>query len=359
MRRRAAQLTSVLAFGWLAWVLLRATLTGRWWPMLLPDLVPPLLLVVVPVLLAVVSALAGTAPSRGPRRWLPVTACAAALAVGAGHSGLHFGGWGRGPESVPAQALHLVVWNAQYWHQDDDEEDFYTYLRSFDADVYLLQEYLNWRDGTPVRVDDTAALRARFPGYRIVARGELLTLSRLPVTHIRVLTDPAGTSAPPGSDFPEFWQGKTLRTDVLFGGRPISLYNTHIPVQLDASDGVLTPAFLTGVQRQARRRAAAWSALAGDLACTTGARLVAGDLNTTPAMGELSHLDDLLVRGRPTGGGPYPASWNSRGPALWLLDYVFHNPGIRLDRYRFRDSRGLSDHRAQELWITMERTPDT
>ncbi|WP_165985677.1 endonuclease/exonuclease/phosphatase family protein [Streptomyces sp. YIM 98790] len=357
MRRRLARTAAVLAFVWLAYVVVHTALTGRWWPVLLLDLAPPVLLAVVPLVLVVPAAFAVPAPPRAPRRWLPVAACVTAFALGAGQSGLDLGGWGRGPGRVPPGAVHIVVWNTHYWHQDEDPEEFYSYLRSFDADVYLLQEYLNWHHGTdtPVPVDDTAGLRRHFPGYRITSAGELLTLSRLPVTDSRALADPPGhDSVPPGSDFPAFWSTKTLRTDVRLGEGTVSLYNTHIPVQLDFSSGVFTPAFLKAVRRQAERRTTAWTALTHDLTCNPLPRLVAGDLNTTPAMGELSHLDDLLVRGRLTDGGPYPVSWDARRLALWRLDFTHHDPGIRLHRYRFSGSRGLSDHSAQELWITTE-----
>ncbi|SFD31643.1 endonuclease/exonuclease/phosphatase family protein [Streptomyces aidingensis] len=365
MKRRASRLVAAAAFAWLGYVLLHTALSGRWWPMLLADLAPPLLLALAPLVLAapaVPAALAGPGPRRRPRRWLPVVACAVAFALGAGQSGLDLGGWGRGPGRVPPDAVHIVAWNALYWHQDDDPDAFYAYLRSFDADVYLIQEYLNWRadSDTPLPVDDTARLRREFPGYRIITAGELLTLSRLPVAGSRALTDPPGyDSAPPGTDFPAFWRAKTLRTDVRTGGGIIALYNTHIPVQLDTSDGVFTPAFLKGVRRQSLRRTAAWTSLTGDLLCTAVPRLVAGDLNTTPAMGELDRLDDLLVRARPTDGGVYPVSWDARRLPLWQLDFTFHDPGVRLHRYRFRDSPGLSDHSAQEFWITTEGNPRT
>jgi endonuclease/exonuclease/phosphatase family metal-dependent hydrolase len=179
-----ARLAAVLSLVWLAYVVLHTALSGRWWPMLLPDLVPPVLLVVAPVLLAALVALRGRPPLRTPRRWLPLAASALAFALGAGQSGLDLG------------------------------------------------------------------------------------------------------------------------------------------------------------------------ALTRDLAGNTAPRLVAGDFNTTPAMGELNRLDRLLTRGRTTDGTLYPTSWNARHMGLWRLDFTYHDPTIRLHQYRFCDSRNLSDHDAQELWIS-------
>ncbi|WP_405009193.1 endonuclease/exonuclease/phosphatase family protein [Kitasatospora sp. NBC_01539] len=353
MRRRAVRVGAVLSFVWLACVVLHTVLSGRWWPMLLPDLAPPLLLVAVPVLLGVPAVLGVVGARRDPRRWAPVAAGVASLALGAGQSGLNVDAFGRGSAPVPAGALHVVAWNTQYWDQDEDPGAFYAYLHAFDADVYLLQEYLNWNDDTPVRLDDTARLHAEFPGYSIATDGELLTLSRLPITASRALDNTRWyASTPAGSDFPEFWRAKTLRTDIRAGDQVVSLYNAHIPVQLDTSSGVFTPAFLGKVRTQAERRSAAWAALTDDLAGNPAPRLVAGDFNTTPAMGELSRLDGILLRGQPTGGGLYPTSWDARGLGLWRLDYTYHDPAVHLARYRFRDSRGLSDHDAQELWIS-------
>jgi len=348
---RAARAGAAGCYAWLAYTLVHLALSGRWWPMLLADLAPPLVFVAAPVSVAALAA-----ADRRLRR-LPLLAAALALALGWEGAGIDVGALGALGAQRPLRpgAVHVVSWNTQYWDQDDDAGRFYAYLRSYDADVYLLQEYLHWRGDRPARVDDTARLRQEFPGYSIVSSGELLTLTRLPVVGSRELDSfPWFSSVPAGSSFPQFWRYKTLRTDVQVSGRILSLYNVHVPVQLDTSHGILTPAFLGAVHDQSRRRDAAWSALSGDLAGNAGPRLVLGDLNTTPAMGELSRLDRLLAPARPTGGELYPTSWYARRLPLWRLDFAYHDAATEIDRYGFRDGGGFSDHDAQDLWVSVQ-----
>ncbi len=347
------RVAAVLSFTWLAYALLHIVLSGRWWLMLLPDLAPPLVFVLIPITLGGLSVLDGLPTARRrARRWIPVAACVAALVVGVGQSGLNFDLFERGGQ-VPSGALHVVSWNTEYWDQDDEPEAFYAYLRSFDADVYLLQEYLNWHTQSPVRVDDRDRLSAEFPGYSIATAGELLTLSRYPIISSQALDNSRWhQSAPAGSDFPDFWREKTLRTNVKIGNSVMSIYNVHIPVQLDLRRKLFAPTFFATVRQQADRRTAAWRALTADLAENSSPRLVAGDFNTTPAMGEMSHLDSLLTPARLTGSGLYPSSWDARRLGLWRLDFAYHDDLINIDRYNFRGSLGFSDHDAQDLLVS-------
>jgi endonuclease/exonuclease/phosphatase (EEP) superfamily protein YafD len=356
--RGAGRAAGVLSLVWLGYVLVHLVLSGRWWPMLLPDLAPPLVFVLVPLALVALSALgflrgAGGRPVTRVRTWIPILAAVAALVAGVEPAGLNLDVFDHGV-APPAGALHVVSWNTEYWDRDDDPSRFYAYLRSFHADVYLLQEYLNWHAGAPLRVDDSARLRAEFPGYQIATVGELLTLSRVPIVSSAGLDDSRWyPSVPAGSDFPDFWRDKTLRTTLKVGSTNLSIYNVHIPVQL----GPIGVSLLAEMHQQASRRDAAWRALAADLAETSGPKLVAGDFNTTPAMGELSHLDELLRRAQPTNGQLYPTSWSARSVGLWRLDFAYYSASITIDQYNFRDSAGFSDHDAQDFWIDTANGP--
>jgi endonuclease/exonuclease/phosphatase family metal-dependent hydrolase len=350
----SGRLTVTAAAVWFGYVVVQLVLSGRWWFMVVPDLAPPLVFVAVPVMLAGLAILV-----RRWRRQVLILACGALL-VGVPRAGLDPGALTAGPGTPPPGAIRIVSWNAEYWDQGDDPARFYAYLKSFRADVYLLQEYLYDGD-VPRQVDDLAALHREFPGYTVVTAGELVTLSRLPVarvTHVDATPwlPPSTRSYTPGWDtFPEFWNVKTLRTDIVAGGRTLSLYNTHVPVQLDADASPLSAEFYRQIRQRAVLRDASWRALTRDVAGNGQPLLISGDLNTTAAMGDLRRLAAVATELLPTGGSPYPVSWPAGGPSLWRLDHVFVHAGIKGDSYRLRSAEGLSDHDLQELSVSLEK----
>lgn len=344
-RRRSGLTVLGLAVLWLGYVLAHELLSGRVWWMLLPDLAPPFVYALVPALLIGAAALV-----RGRHGWRIALLAVVTLALTAGQSGLRVPALGS-PGPLPAGAIRVVSWNTQFWEQAEDPQAFYRYLRSYDADVYLLQEYLYFTD-RPIPIDRLAEVRQWFPGYQIVADSELLTLSRLPIRGSRPLAAVDDAAPPPaGTDFLSYWTTKTLRTDIEVGAGVISFYNVHTPVQLDAERSPFTSRFYTVIQDQAARREASWRALSADLDANRGPSFVAGDFNSTPAMGELDRI--RLDRPALTGGGLYPSSWDARGKGWWRLDHVFTSSAVTVHRYELRDSLSLSDHRAQDLRISL------
>ncbi|GLY85592.1 hypothetical protein Airi02_035210 [Actinoallomurus iriomotensis] len=331
---------------WLAVTVLHVVFSGRFWFWVLPDLVPPPVFVVVPSALLAAAA-AGLCPR--PRRWATTAGAAAAVALvlGCGQAGLNPRALTAGGR-VPAGALRVVSWNTEYWDQADDPAHFYRYLTAWHADVYLLQEYLHWVNDGPQPVDDLAGLRRAFPGYHLAISGELVTLSRYPI----VATPRIATAWPDGpSWYSRFEARKVLRTDLSVGGRTLSVYNVHIPVQL-GERRLLHPSFYRDVHTRVRHRTAEYDALRRDVAANHDPKLIAGDFNTTPSMGEVrwfrSHLSDAVRADHAL----YPASWPASGPTLWRLDWAFTS-GLHVYRYGFRGSEGMSDHRAQYLRLSL------
>lgn len=50
----------------------------------------------------------------------------------------------------------------------------------------------------------------------------------------------------------------------------------------------------------------------------------------------------------------YPDSWQSSGwLRLWRLDWTFTARGVRVHRYAFGDAEGMSDHRPQQITISL------
>ncbi|WP_306213702.1 endonuclease/exonuclease/phosphatase family protein [Actinoplanes sp. RD1] len=356
-RPRWCLATRILLAATLVWWLYLAAhlaLSGRYWLWVLPDAVPPLVFTVAPLLLAAAAGglrLVSRPLPRIPRR-LVLGGALLALVAGVPESGLNPGAL-TGREPVPAGAIKVVSWNTQYWDQDDDPDRFYRYLLGLHADVYLLQEYLNWDPADPGdearRVDDLARLRREFPGWHIVARGELITLSRFPIA----AAPRVGPDRLPGADASfaaEYAAAKVLRTDLRIGGAVLSTYNVHIPVQFSVE---LRPELLADTRKRTTARAEQFAGLTGDVAANPGPVLVAGDFNTSPAMGDIRAVRRLLTDATPQLRSPYPVSWNLHGLPLWRLDWLFTGGGVRVHSYTITGSEGLSDHHAQQTWVSL------
>ncbi|WP_329109580.1 endonuclease/exonuclease/phosphatase family protein [Micromonospora sp. NBC_01699] len=331
---------------WLAFVVAHLVLSGQWWLWLAVDAIPPVFFLVIPVLLAV-----GAAPCRRSRGPVALLA-AAALLLGAPLSGINVQRFGGGDGPAPADAIRVFSWNTGYWDEGGETEALYRTLREADADIYLLQEY--WYEKTPEPLDPTATrLRAEFPGFHIAIIGELITVSRFPI--LRQIPLDAPDLPPPTAGSTDHWLYKSLRTDLDLGsGRVLSTYNVHLPVQLSPEDSPLDPDFYLVVKDQRAQREPQFRALAADVATNDNAVLVAGDLNTSPAMGDVRKLPESLRDASYAMSSLYPTSWaeSSNWPRWWRLDWAFVSPDVRVHSYEFRSARGLSDHRSQELVIS-------
>lgn len=347
------RLVMVTACGWLVFTVAHLLLSGRFWLWALADLVPPGAFVVVPLGLLLVARLAR------PARWRVVLLAGAALAIGVDAAGVRPDAlWHREPPAG-SDAVRVVSWNTEFWHDGDDPDAFYRHLRAQDADVYLLQEYVTLVDHDPVEINDLDRLRAEFPDYQVIAYSELVTLSRLPVVAWRPVDASDWLSAaehslpPPNAAFPPYWTTKTLRTDIQVGRRTVSFYNSHLPVPLSVTRSPLGSDFYRIIREQHGRRWANVRALVADLDANRNPVVLAGDLNASPAMSLLRPITDRLVDAGAALRSVYPTSWGIAGVSLWRLDWVFTTPEVRVHRYRFVDSAGLSDHPIQQLAISV------
>ena len=352
-RRRwclGTRLLVAIAVAWLVFAIAQRVFSGHWWFWLLVDALPPALFLLVPLLLLLSVPILLACRVRLPvtARWSVVGVALLAGVLGFDQSGINLTGSPDGP--VPPGALHVFAWNTQYWDQTDNPNRFYAFLKAQHADVYLLQEYLNWDeakdDKGAIRVTDTARLHREFPGYTIVTRGELLTLSRFPV----VAQPLVGPDRPNVDWQTEFENAKVLRTDVLVKGRTVSFYNVHIPVQLDLNRGIFSSGFYDYAQQANTQRQAQFAGLQQDIAANHNPTLVAGDFNTSPAMADLAGLRGTM---QTASTSVDPTSWQSSGwMQFWRLDWTFTH-GISVNRYAFGDAQGMSDHRPQDVTISV------
>lgn len=340
--RLAVRLAVWFAAAWCCFAALHLLLSGRWWLWLLPGLLPPPVFVVAPLLpLAALGRLAK------PARLFVAAATAVSLIVGASLAGVNPSL--PGPRTQAASGIRVLAWNTQAWHLSGGYEELYRYLRMADADILLLQEYQpdDQHITTDLSALDAELLPRLLPGYQMVAVGELLTLTRLPLVGWRQV--PAAT----GTTWKEKYEStKTLRVDVRVGGRTLSVYNTHLPVPLSIEVAPWSAGFYRIIRERHASRTVQLDALAADVATNPNPILLAGDLNTTPAMGELRALPGKL---RPAHGGWYPASWPSALP-LWRLDWTFTGQGARVLEYRLaRVPDDISDHLAQHLLLSLDQ----
>ncbi len=322
---------------WATFLVAHVALTGRWWVWTTVEAMPPVTLVVVPALLLVVAPLA-----RPVRRPLCLSLLVLLLA-GVSLAGFNPGALLAGRPT--SSGLKIVAWNTDRWHMEEDQRRFFGYLRAQRADVYLLQEYLYWQDG-PVRVDDVSKLQAALPGYQVVAEGELVIITRLPV----VMTHPRRVGSA-GTDW--YWRGsKAQRVDLRVDGQVLSIYNVHNHVPFRFERSPFSRSFYSFVREQHARQQAELKALRADVAGNPYPILVIGDFNS-PWMGTLRHPGAGLHVHHPT-DSVFPRSWPTADypfPRLWRLDWVYTNSDVAVKQYRFVPS--VSDHLAQELHISL------
>ncbi|MFC4586669.1 endonuclease/exonuclease/phosphatase family protein [Sphaerisporangium corydalis] len=341
-----------LAAAELALIVLHRLLSGRTWVWLLPDLAtPPLMFAVLPLALAAVALLrmrrASVLASAGGR-WA-LSLALAALALGAGEAGLNPRAlWAGGGPAAPG-ALRVVSWDTLEWNNGDDPDHFYRYLTGQRADVYLLQECVDGGAEARRPIHDQDRLRREFPGYHFAAVEGLITISRYPIVAQAPLeTNP---QPPPGVPFLKGWKHGALRTDLLVGGHVLSMYNVHFYDMFHLYYSPLSSEFYRSIRLLDAERKLQFDKLAADLGGNPHPKLVSGNLNVLPHMGDLDRLGHLEDAGT-AGTSPYPATLTFAGLRLWRMDWTLVSPGVGVQRYDLRSPEGMSSHHLQAVTVS-------
>ncbi|MFC7387243.1 endonuclease/exonuclease/phosphatase family protein [Sphaerisporangium rhizosphaerae] len=373
-RRRwclGTKLVVTASVAWLVFVVCHLLASGRtslWAPI---DLIPPLLFLAVPVALMLV------APLARPVRWRIMSLLLVTVLLGAGRSGVNYETLWYTPPPAPPGAITVAAWNTEFWDQDwrtaegdRYSPEFYAYLHSLNADVYLLMEYLyvdtaagdmtsqRWTADLAERIDKTAELRREFPGYHIAVSGEQITLSRFPIVAHRGLDVrpwlPADQKPIPEAlrAWTEGYTVETLRTDIEVGGKVVSFYDGQI--SQPPTEWRLWSAESRDLDHShTLRREASFRAISADIAANRNPVVLAGDLNTSPAMGIRRLLPERLVDRTPALSSLYPATYLAGTAELWRIDWLYTTPDVAVHRYELPGPAGLSDHRAQRVVMSV------
>lgn len=342
----------ILSSLWLLYAIAHEALTGDFWLWVIPGMAPPILFAAIPAAFVV----AGLFLKR--RRLAVVAVAAAAFVVSIPSTGINFAAvlHRESAQAAPA-SIHVVQMNTDYWGQmrdgtltdPRDKDAMLAYLRALDADVYLLQEHMQ-RDGDRAPpVTDFSDLDAAFPEYERAKAGTLLTLSRLPIVAQAVVNP--GTRSDLQLPPPPY----ALRTDVRVGDRVLSTYNIHMPVQIIIEDDWLDAAFYEEIRRRHHVRADEFAALTADVAGNADPLVIAGDFNTSPAMGDNRDLLAVTHDAARDSDLLYPATWRVGGqlPLLWRNDWFLVRNGLRVERFRSLDPQGNSDHLVQSVHLAI------
>ncbi|MER5311011.1 endonuclease/exonuclease/phosphatase family protein [Streptomyces sp. NPDC002773] len=357
-----------LAVLWLLFAVVRWLVSGRWHWSLILDVAPPLFLTGIPLTLLVAGA---AACGRRRRLAAGVSGTALALALTTG-SGFNWPALWRDPGPVPPDALRVVSLNTQYWAMATDTDRLFALLHARDADVYLLQEHVGWTPGLGEdgywRLDDDAELRREFPGYHIARRSELLTISRYPIlSQTPVGPGPRLTYGRKPAFGQEFAREKVLRTDLAVRGRVLSAYNVHITVPLALDNLNLFSDFDHDpyLRRKHTWRQEELRGLERDVATNPHPVLIAGDFNATDSMRSLDGVRAVAEDATPAHPDFLPLSWKfaalgefgdnvfNQDLPFFRMDWAFTKGATRVHRYEFLPTDGVSEHRLQELRITV------
>ena len=225
--------------------------------------------------------------------------------------------------------VKIFDWNTEFW-EDNDKEGFYKFLKSQDADVYHLQEHLVLqKDGTVVSRDDLDEIRNQFKDYKVIAKTEFVTITRLPVVESFEKSD---------SNF--------LRVDMQVKNNVVSFYNVHVPVQIDPNLLNSPLDLLNDMKIRFDERETAYTKLQKDLELNKNEFIISGDFNSTKAMGKIHPLLEYANDGISASNILFPATWSVRASTLWRIDYILTYKGLNIASYNEISKPEYSDHKA-------------
>ncbi|MFV1593449.1 endonuclease/exonuclease/phosphatase family protein [Phaeobacter sp. JH20_36] len=337
-----------LAGLWLVLAAAHEIFTGRAWVWVIPGVSPPLMFAALPVLFLAV------APFLKRHRAAVAGLAIVTFTVSLPSTGFNFAALWHAPaprsEGLPIKVVQL---NTDYWGQmrdgtltdPHDKDAMLAYLRALDADVYLLQEHMTRVGDTAPPVTDLSDVAEIFPEYEARTAGTLLTLSRLPIKAHKIVTSDARRilQLPP----PPY----VLKVDVELEGAVVSTYNVHMPIQIIIEQDWFSAAFYNEIKRRHAIRQQEFAALTADVRSNPKPLVIAGDFNTSPAIGDNRKLLKATRDAVSYTSIVYPATWRVGGqlPKLWRNDWFLVGNAIKVADFWQLDPEGNSDHLGQAV----------
>ncbi len=333
---------TVLSFLWLAFIILHIILAGRVFLWNFPASAPTFLFTIISVLLLLYFLF------QKKKRVINLVIVLICLILSLTQLDINLLRETRDTKELENYSpIKVICWNTNMWDQDKDKDKFYSFIKKQNADVYLLQEYLHYKtdedNGQPFRlcnivpgfplqfmhVDDSERIKKEFPGYYFSINDQFVIISRFPIKNSY-------------TDYSEQY----AVTDVDIKGRNVRFYNVHMLLHIEITNP-LKPYFYNALYKRFLVRQIGFKDLNMDLKNEKSDYFVAGDFNSTKAMGVMDNLLKNHIDGVKYSNDILPLSYKLYGFKLWRIDFSLlpkANDNIRFKTYKTISPENLSDH---------------
>lgn len=332
---------------------------ATWWPLAFFGIAYPY------ILLANIGCLFWWLLFRRKRMW----PSAIAILLGAGHIGEYVQLFGRsGAPGGEKPAFKVMSWNVRIFdlynwnHSERTRQEMLDLIRTEDADILCMQEFLNEDKGAqpPVREE-------LLKDHRFTHRADEYTAHTKHGHHFGIATFSTKPIIRKGSiHFPDDLNNLCLWTDIVIGTDTVRVYNGHLASLrfgdqdyrfMKEVEGATKSELQQGSLRILRRLKSAFIRRAQQVDKITAHMrnspypvIWCGDLNDTPvsysyhSLRELDLEDAFVESGRGMGHtyiGAFPS---------FRIDHILHAEGIRSWGFRTLPDE-LSDHRPIFSWM--------
>lgn len=341
--------TRIFSLIWLVFIVFHFLLTGKVYLWNLFGNIPTFFFVIIPVVFLILEGF------RRKRKVFHIVVAVFALILGATQFDVNLVQLKNTVPSEHCSKIKVFSWNTYCWDFHKDKEHFYQVLKKENADIYLLQEYLyflpNWRTEQDIKVDpskifkictsvpgfaseymaidDLQRLKREFLGYNIAIHHQFVTLSRYPIRHSHM-------------DSSEQYSVN----DIDINGRLVRFFNVHMLLHIEPVN-IFTPYFYRALQRRFVARRIGFNNLNDDLKDNNYDYVIAGDFNSTKALGVLNGLLKDHIDAVKYSNELIPLNFEWFGVRFWRFDYFLvhkSNQNIKIGSFKSIEHEGLSEH---------------
>lgn len=344
IKKQVHAVISVLSFLWFVFVVLHIILTGKIYIWNFISSLPTIVFAAIPLVFLIYQIL------QKKKRLFFICVQILALVLGVTQVDLNL--VKLEDTAIPAEKyreVKILNWNTNCWDQQKDREQFFRFLKSQNADIYILQEYLHGPvnlDNTAVNkselfslcpiipdfirqymyVNDTEKLKQEFPKYYLATDNQFVVISRYPIK---------SSSCDPSGQFSV--------SDIDIYGRTVRFFNVHMLLHLNP-EALLSP---KEFDKRFRARKAGFEDLQAQVEKSDLDYFISGDFNSTKAMGVMGELLKKNIDAVKYSNDIIPLTFEFNGLRLWRFDYALiskESKNIHIKSYKDIDPKGLSDH---------------